>query len=155
VLKDGRRFGSLNVRSINATAVDRLYEKLRVKDGVSRDRSALLSMTVCKLAWDVAHRVHPALVPATNPFKGVEVEYEPKQNRAATIEQLMHFVRGSDEDGTPSLGTAAMIAFYWLVRASVNSESAPSVWPPCRKLVNVMSSGRSTARQMRRTSTCT
>ena len=115
-LKDGRRFGSLNVKSINATAVDRLYEKLRVKDGVRRDRSALLSMTICKLAWDVAHRVHPSLVPAANPFKGVDIEYEPNQNRPATLEQLMQFVRAADEDGTPSLGTAAMIAFYWLVR---------------------------------------
>lgn len=115
-LKDGRRFGSLNVKSINATAVDRLYDKLRVKNGVSRDRSAMLSMTVCKLAWDVAHRVHPTVVPAANPFKGVEVEYEPKQNRAATPEELNQFVRAADEDGTASLGTAAMIAFYWLVR---------------------------------------
>jgi hypothetical protein len=33
-LKDGRRFGALNVKSINAAAVDRLYEKLRIMDGV-------------------------------------------------------------------------------------------------------------------------
>ena len=33
-LKDSRRFGLLNVRSINATAVDCLYEELRVKNGV-------------------------------------------------------------------------------------------------------------------------
>ena len=81
-----------------------------------RDRSALLSMTVCKLAWEVAHRVHPSVVPAANPFKGVDIEYEPKQNRPATLEQLMQFVRAADQDGTPSLGTASMIAFYWLVR---------------------------------------
>jgi hypothetical protein len=115
-LTDGRRFGSLNMKSINATAVDRLYEKLRIRNGVSRDRSAMLSMTVCKLAWDVAHRVHPTVVPASNPFKGVDIEYEPKQNRPATLEQLRQFVRAADEDGTSSLGTAAMIAFYWLVR---------------------------------------
>jgi hypothetical protein len=116
ILKDGRRFGSLNVKSINATTVDRLYDKLREKNGVRRDRSALLSITVCKLAWDVAHRAHPSVVPAANPFKGVDIEYEPKKNRAATLEELMQFVRAADEDGTRSLGTAAMIAFYWLVR---------------------------------------
>jgi len=27
----------------------------------------------------------------------------------------MQFVRAADQDGTPSLGTASMIAFYWLV----------------------------------------
>jgi hypothetical protein len=50
------------------------------------------------------------VVPAANPFKGVDIEYEPKQNRLATFEQLMQFVRAADQDGTPSLGTASMIA---------------------------------------------
>jgi hypothetical protein len=116
-LTDGRRFGALNVNSIKATTVDKLYEKLKVgSDGKPRHRSALLAMTVCKLAWKVAQRNHPTVVPATNPFTGIDVEYEPKQNRAATVDQLRQFVRAADEDGTPSLGTAAMIAFYWLVR---------------------------------------
>jgi hypothetical protein len=116
-LRDGRRFGSLHVRSINAAAVDRLYDKLKVgANGAPRHRSALLAVTVCKRAWDVANRVHPSVVPAANPFKGVETEYEPKQNRAATHEELMQFVRAADADGTPSLGTAAMIAYFWLVR---------------------------------------
>ena len=116
-LKDGRRFGALHVKSIDAKAVDKLYDKLKVgADGGARHRSALLSMTVCKIAWNVARRNRPAIVPETNPFKGVDVEYEPKQNRAATLAELKQFVRAADEDGTQSLGTAAMIAFYWLVR---------------------------------------
>jgi hypothetical protein len=111
ILTDGRRLGSLHVKSINAEAVDRLYEKLKVSaNGKTRHRSALLSMTVCKRAWDVAHRAHPSVVPAANPFKGLEIEYEPKQNRAATLDELTQFVRATDADGTPSLGTAAMIA---------------------------------------------
>jgi hypothetical protein len=117
VLTDGRRFGMLNVNSIKAATVDKLYEKLKVgRDGEPRPRSALLAMTVCKLAWKVANRNHPTIVPAANPFKGLDVEYEPKQNRAATLPELMQFVRAADDDGTASLGTAAMIAFYWLVR---------------------------------------
>jgi hypothetical protein len=115
-LKDGRRFGLLNVNSIKAATVDKLYEKLKVGPGGERHRSALLAMTVCKLAWNVAQRNHPAIVPAANPFKGVEVEYTPKQNRAAKLPELMQFVHAADADGRPSLGTAAMIAFYWLVR---------------------------------------
>jgi len=116
-LTDGRRFGALHLKSIGAKAVDKLYDKLKVgADGLPRHRSALLSMTVCKIAWNVARRNRPAIVPEANPFKGVDVEYQPKQNRAATIAELMKFVRAADEDGTPSLGTAAMIAFYWLVR---------------------------------------
>jgi hypothetical protein len=50
--------------------------------------------------WRVAH---PSVVPPANPFKGLEIEYEPKQNRAATLGELMQFVRPADEDGTPSL----------------------------------------------------
>jgi hypothetical protein len=116
-LTDGRRFGVLNVNSIKATTVDKLYERLKVgSDGKPRHRSALLSMTVCRNAWNVAHRNHPTIVPATNPFKGIDVEYVPKQNRAATLAELTRFVRAADEDGSPSLGTAAMIAFYFLVR---------------------------------------
>jgi hypothetical protein len=46
----------------------------------------------------------------------VEIEYEPKKNRAATLAELMKFVSAADADGSPSLGTAAMIAYYWLVR---------------------------------------
>jgi hypothetical protein len=64
-------------------------------------------MTVCKRAWDVAHRAHPTVVPATNPFKGLEIEYEPKQNRSATLAELDAFVAAADADGSPSLGTAA------------------------------------------------
>jgi hypothetical protein len=73
-------------------------------------------MTVCKIAWNVAHRNHAPLVPAANPFKGLTIEYEPKQNRAATLGELIQFVRTADADGTPSFGTAAMIGFYWLIR---------------------------------------
>jgi hypothetical protein len=117
ILTDGRRFGLLNVNSIKAATVDKLYEKLKTgPDGKPRHRSALLAMTVCKIAWNVAHRNHPTIVPAANPFKGIDVEYEPRQNRAATLKELMQFVRAADEDSTSSLGTAAMIAFYWLVR---------------------------------------
>src|SRR6516162_7534613 len=116
-LTNGYRFGLLNVNSIKAATVDKLYEKLKTgSDGKPRHRSALLAMTVCKIAWNVAHRNHPTIVPATNPFKGIDVEYHPKQSRAATLTELMQFVQAADEDGSRSLGTAAMIAFYWLVR---------------------------------------
>ena len=117
LLTDGRRFGSLQVKSITSNAVDRLYDKLKIgKSGKLRHRSALLAMTVCKLAWAVASRVHPAVMPASNPFKGIDVEYEPKKNRSATLDELSTFVASADTDGSPSLGTAAMLAFYWLPR---------------------------------------
>jgi hypothetical protein len=73
--------------------VDALYEKLKVgKDNKARMRSALLSITVCRLAWNVAIRAQPTMVPVLNPFKGVEIEYEAKTNRSATIAELAAFV---------------------------------------------------------------
>jgi len=117
ILKDGRRVGELHVKSVNAEFVDKIYDKLKIgPDGTPRNRSALLSITVCKLAWNVVHRNKPAIVPEVNPFKGVDIDYEPKHNRAATLAELMQFVRAADKDGTLSIGTAALLAFYWLVR---------------------------------------
>jgi len=117
LLTDRRRFGSLSVRSITSNAVDLLYDKLKVgKNGKTRHRSALLAITVCKLAWAVASRVHPTVMPEGNPFKGIEIEYEPKKNRSSTLEELGIFIAAADADGSPSLGTAAMLAFYWLPR---------------------------------------
>ena len=88
-LTDGRRFGSLSVKSVTPGAVERLYEKLKIdKSGNPRHRSALLSISVCKLAWSAAHRAHPTIVPSANPFVGLEIEYDPKKNRAATPQQL-------------------------------------------------------------------
>jgi hypothetical protein len=117
LLINGRRFGSMPVRGISSNAADLLYDKLKVgKNGKPRHRSALLAVTVSKLAWAVASRAHPTVMPAGNPFKGLEIEYDPKKNRSATLAELGIFVAAADADGSPSLGTAAMIAFYWLPR---------------------------------------
>jgi len=73
-------------------------------------------MSVCKLAWSAANRAHPTIVASANPFVGLEIEYDPKKNRAATQHELQMFVAAADADGSSSLGTAAMIAYYWLPR---------------------------------------
>jgi hypothetical protein len=60
---------------------------------------------------------HPHVIPAG--IAGVIVDH-PKgrleQNRAATHNELVQFVRAADADGAPSLGAAAMVVLYWLVR---------------------------------------
>ena len=116
-LTDGRRIGDLSVKSVTPAVVERLYEKLKIdKDGKPRLRSALLSISVCKLAWSAANRAHPAIVTSANPFVGLEIEYDPKKNRPATLAELNSFVAAADADGSSSLGTAAMIAYWWLPR---------------------------------------
>jgi integrase len=116
-LKDGRNFGSLPLRSITPGAADRLFAKLKENPaGGERVHTALLSVTVCKRAWNVARRDKPKLVPWENPFVKMEISYEPKPTRPATLGELERFVQAADEAGEGSLGTAAMIAYYWLQR---------------------------------------
>ena len=116
-LKDGRTFGSLALNSITPGAADRLFDKLKEKlDGGERVRTAVLSVTVCKRAWNVARRDKPKIVPWENPFDKMELSYEPKPTRPVTHDELVRFVKAADEAGESSLGTAAMIAYYWLQR---------------------------------------
>ena len=46
----------------------------------------------------------------------MELEYHPKPTRAVTHAELLRFVKAADEEGEMSIGTAAMIAYYWLQR---------------------------------------
>jgi hypothetical protein len=116
-LKDGRRFGELQLGSITPGAADRLFAKLKIKaDGTGRIRTAVLCAAVCKTAWNVARRDHPKVVPAENPFSGVRLEYKAAPTRPVTHEELLRFVAAADRAGERSLGTAAMIAFFWVQR---------------------------------------
>ena len=116
-LKDGRTFGGLSLSSITPGVTDRLFEKLKVKgDGGERTRTAVLAMRVCQRAWNVAWRDKPGEVPAINPFAKMDLEYEAKLTRPVSHAELVKFVEAADKVGESSIGTAAMIAFYWLQR---------------------------------------
>jgi hypothetical protein len=117
VLNNGRRLGSLAVRSLNPAAVDLLHEKLKIgTGGKALRRTPGLAIVVCKTAWDVARRANSSIIPADNPFSKVDLGYRPKTTRAATKTELEIFVAAADGDRRASLGTAAMIAYYWLQR---------------------------------------
>ena len=117
VLKDGRTFGSLPLSSITPGATDRLFEKLKVKDdGIERRRTAVLAMRVCQRAWNVAWRDKSGQIPNINPFTKMDLEYEAKPTRPVSHAELIKFVQAADKLGESSIGTAAMIAFYWLQR---------------------------------------
>jgi hypothetical protein len=137
-LKDGRLFGSLSLASIKPATADVLFDKLRVvqepvldsegkpiigNDGTlimrsrERTRTAVLSIVCCRTAWNWARRANPEIIPASNPFAGVDMgEYKAKPTRPVTHAELLRFVKAADEAGDRSIGTAAMIAFYWLQR---------------------------------------
>ena len=116
-LKDGRLFGSLALASITPGAADRLHAKLKEKPGGgTRARTALMAMQYCRRAWNVARRDKPELVPLANPFMRMDVCYKAERTRPVSYDELMRFVAAADEAGEPSIGTAAMIAFFWLQR---------------------------------------
>ena len=46
----------------------------------------------------------------------MELSYVPKPTKPVTHDELVRFVKAADEIGESSLGTAAMIADYWLQR---------------------------------------
>ncbi len=116
-LKDGRTFGILPLTSITPGAADRLCAKLKQKpEGGERVRTAVLTVAVCKRAWNIARRDKPKVVPWENPFDKMELSYEPQPTRPVTLVELERFVRAADEAGEGSLGNAAMIAYYWLQR---------------------------------------
>jgi hypothetical protein len=117
VLKDGRRFGQLALASITPGAADRLFVKLEQKaDGSKRTRTAILAMRVAQRAWGVAWRSHPTKVPPINPFAKMDLQYSAKPTRPFGLQDLMRFVAKADEMEMASIGTAAMIAFFWLQR---------------------------------------
>jgi hypothetical protein len=97
-------------------AADKLHAKLLEGGKGNRRRTAKLAMDICRRAWRVARRMKPTLVPSDNPFAGMEISYTPKITRAATFDELTTFVTKADELGYRSIGTAALIAFFWLQR---------------------------------------
>jgi hypothetical protein len=116
-LTDGRLFGSLSVASITPGAADRLFAKLCVGRKGPRARTAVMCMAVCKIAWNVSLRDRSDLVPALNPFAKIDQSaYRPKATRPVTHDELQRFVVAADTAGEQSIGTAAMIAYYWLQR---------------------------------------
>lgn len=115
-LKDGRRFGELNLAGVSPGAADKLHDAILSGGRGNRMRTAKLAMDVCRRAWKISWRLKSPLVPHLNPFERMGISYRPQGNRAATYEELRSFVAKADERGFRSIGTAAMIAFYWLQR---------------------------------------
>jgi hypothetical protein len=94
-----------------------LFEKLKVNPkGGTRTRTAVLAMRVCQRAWGVARRSEPRPVPSENPFQKMGLSYKSKPTRLFQHDDLIKLVAKADEFGERSIGTAAMIAFYWLQR---------------------------------------
>ncbi|HEX2431553.1 MAG TPA: tyrosine-type recombinase/integrase [Aestuariivirgaceae bacterium] len=119
IVKDSRRVGSFSLKAITGAVVDKLYVKLLTRDdGTERRRTVNLAMAVARRAWNVARRASADRVPLENPFERMGLKYRPKQTQPVTREELMRLVAAADAAAAPSIGTACMISFYWLLRQS-------------------------------------
>jgi hypothetical protein len=115
----GDRVGDRPIRSVTPLGADKLYDRF-VKGGKGdRLRTAEKMIVLCRKAWRVVHRLHPAEFPKDipNPWTGVTMATRIKLTKhAVTREQVYTFAHGCLERGEPECAAAAVICFEWLQR---------------------------------------
>jgi hypothetical protein len=114
--KTGGVVADLPVQSISPGAVDKIYAKLQNGPRGKRVRQANLSIDIARRAWDVVRRLHPTVVPAENPWRGVERITARATKPAATRAEAYALADALKKLGEPHLGAAALICFEWLQR---------------------------------------
>lgn len=114
--KTGGCVAHLPVASITPAAVDKIYARLQTGPRGPRIRQANLSIDIARRAWDVVRRHHPSIVPAENPWRGVERDTTKRTKPAATRAEVYALASALTKLGEPHLGAAALICFEWLQR---------------------------------------
>lgn len=111
---DGRTVAQLPLVSIRPRAVDKIYLRLqagpRKKD---RTRQANYAIDIARRAWSVVYRLYPDVVPAVNPWVGVERVGKKAVKPAATRAEAYALAYGLRDMGEPHLGAAALICIEW------------------------------------------
>ena len=114
--KSGGDVGSAMLATIDAAAADKIYAKLRIGPRGPRTRVAVQCITKTARAWDVVRRLYPKVVPAENPFRGVEFEHGRGCRPAATRAQAFALHEALVAAGEPHLAVAPLVCFEWLQR---------------------------------------
>ena len=113
-LKNGAELGSMDVREIDAHGVDKLYDALQKGVRVERRlRTANLCMMRMARAWDAVHRLYPKVVPAHNPFRGVEMEHGDDTARPASRAEAFALHQALIGAGERHLAAVPLICFEW------------------------------------------
>jgi hypothetical protein len=111
--KIGGTVGDLPVASITPAAVDKIYAGLQKGKRGKRVRQANLSIDIMRRAWKVVRRLAPEVVPAENPWVGVERDTTTATKVAATRAEAYTLAYALRDMGEPHLGAAALICFEW------------------------------------------
>jgi hypothetical protein len=117
--KRGDRVGGRPIKSVTPLGADKLYDRFVIGEAGERMRTAEKMVLLCRKAWRVVHRLHPAEFPkdVPNPWVGVTMKTRVKLTKhAVNREQVYTFANGCTERGEPECGAAAVICFEWLQR---------------------------------------
>jgi hypothetical protein len=115
----GDRVGGQPIKSVTPLGADKLYDRFVKGPKGACLRTAEKLIVLCRKAWRVVHRLHPAEFPkdVPNPWMGVTMATRIKLTKhAVTREQVYTFAAGCVERGEPECGAAAVICFEWLQR---------------------------------------
>lgn len=116
--KSKTRYGETDVDCITKREAKSLFLRLQETgpNGTHRVTTAGNAVRAIRRAWNVCADDHHDIMPAKNPFAGVGRGNTGEETSAASFDDLVTFVQSADKLGMPSVGTAAMIAFFWLQR---------------------------------------
>ena len=149
--KKGDKLGDRKIRSVTPISADKIYEIILAVPNGERPRQAEKAVALCRRAWRVVHRLHPAEFDRAmpNPWDGVTIKRRTKAKKfAVTRDQVYAFASGAIERGRPEAAAAAVICFEWLQRPE-NVLAGIRGGPTIEARNGRMQFGSSTTRQAR------
>jgi hypothetical protein len=134
ITKKGDKLGDRKIKSVTPISADKIYGIILAGLDGERPRQAEKAVALCRRAWRVVHRLHPAEFnrDISNPWDGVTMKRRTKnKKRAVTRDQVYAFAWGAIERGRPEAAAAAVICFEWLQRPE-NVLAGVLRWPDYR-----------------------
>ena len=107
------RMGSWPLEEIDTEAVEIMFDRFRAR-GLTRQ--ANYAMDTARTMWKRVGRLNTRLVPAVNPFEGLEMGYRKKETVPATWAELLAFADKAEEMGWPQMAFAAHACWELLQR---------------------------------------
>jgi hypothetical protein len=134
ITKKGDRLGDRKIKSVTPISADKIYGIILAGPDGDRPRQAEKAIALCRRAWRVVHRLHPAEFDrdVPNPWDGVTIKRRVKAKKPAVKrDDVYKFAAGAIEHGKPEAAAAAIICFEWLQRPE-NVLAGLLRWPDYR-----------------------
>lgn len=123
-MKDGSRLGSVRLSSISPGNADRIHARIRDRiegaatsgEGQPRPKEAQAMIVCLKTAWKRVQRTHRSIVPAENPFVGVDTKYKKQRKHKSSHSLLLQYEAAALDLGYLSIAAIARIQFECYMR---------------------------------------